>query len=467
MNKEHIKSVVLFVLMLCNLFLGSKILMTKKLWPDGYNFFVNTKKAEWYGIFSNLFKGSSENDGSKNYISTPDSIIINTGYQTTRILLKSSHEKFDNVYSVCCEILQKALSMPQKDWTYITAEDWYKPLSARSVYMSYSVDFETSLFAEFAGCKGSEISALIDSVDGVVIDSGDKASVFLKSGDRYIKCTPDLHDTALGDIINYFQQSFDEADSNSDIINYSFELLFDKVLENQHTVIESMIPIYSTPIEYNPINAENPIEKHDGTINTGTVNRILAMFEINENSVRRYTEAGGTMVFVENNGTLKIHSDGLVEYTAANGSLGLKLSDAAGAYNNMCAAADFMDKINSAADACKNMIMTKYEANASDADIYFDYSVDGIPVELSDVPCAVRIKMQNGYLKEYRHYLRAYDITQETEQIPLYIEDLDRLIAENPNAEHTYIEKMYVCYRDDFSQGAKTAGWHLQKGEQL
>lgn len=470
MNKEHIKSVALFVLVICNLFLGSKILMTKKLWPDGYNFFVNAKKTEWYNTFSNLIKGSSTNDSSKNYISKPNNIIINTGYQTTRISLKSSHEKFDNVYSVCSKILKDALSVQSKDWTYVTADEWYKLLTARSVYMCYPTQFKASLFAEFEGGKNSEISALIENIDGVVVDGGDKASIYLKGDDKYIKCALNTTDNELSEIINYFQQAFDETDSNSDIINYSFELLFDKVLENQHTVIESMIPIYSTPINYSLINADNPITKHDEAINMNAVNRILTLFEINENSVRRYTEAGGTMVFVENNGTLKIHLNGLIEYSAGNGAAGLKLTEKMGAYNNMCAAADFMDNINSVTGAGENMMISSYDTSVMPTvNLSFDYSVDGIPVEITDsqIDHAVNIKMENGYLKEYKHLLRIYDMTQEIQQIPLYIEDLDKLIAENPTVEHTYIEKMYICYRDDVTQGTKQAGWHLQRGDKL
>lgn len=470
MNKEHIKSIVLFVLVICNLFLGSEILMTKKLWPDGYNFFINTKKTDWYSTFSNFLKGSSADDSSKNDISKPNNIIINTGYQTTRIALKSSHEKFDNVYSVCSQILKEALSAQSKDWTYVTADEWYKLLSARSVYMCYSTQFKSSLFAEFEGCKNSEISSLMENIDGVVVDGGDKAGIYLKGDDKYIKCTLNTSDDELSDIINYFQQAFDETDSNSDIINYSFELLFDKVLENQHTVIESMIPIYSTPINYNLINADNPIIKHDSSINMNSVNRILTLFDINENSVRRYTEAGGTMVFVENNGTLKIHLNGLIEYSAGNGSAGLKLTEKVGAYNNMCAAADFMDNINEVTGAGENMMIASYDiAAVPSVGMSFDYSVDGIPVEItsSEINHAVEIKMENGYLKEYKHLLRSYDMTQEVRQIPLYIEDLDKLIAENPSVEHTYIEKMYVCYRDDITQGIKQAGWHLQRGVKL
>ncbi len=469
MNKEHIKSIILFMLVVCNLFLGSKIL-TKKLWPDGYNFFVSIRKTDLYNSFAKIFHGSSVYDGSKSHISVPEGIIVNTGYQTTRFPLKTSHENFGSIYSVCSDILKNALSMPQKSWSYTSADEWYSQLSGKSVYMSYSSRFTSSLFAEFAGCKNSEISTLIENIDNVVITSGVKPAVYLQYDDVYVKHELESSVNDLDEIINHFQQSFDETDANSAIINYSFELLFDKALENQYAVIGSMVPIYSTPIECSVINADNPIQKNNTAINANVVDRILALFEINANSVRRYTETGGTMVFVENNGTLKIHSNGLIEYNASDGAQGLNLTDSMNTYDNICAAADFMDSINASASATTDMTITSYVAPyggvSGSADMYFDYSVDGIPVRLdsTELGHAVHIKIENGYLKEYRHLLRTYDITSDIQQVPIYIEELDKLISENPSETHTYIEKMYICYKDDIVQGQKLAGWQLEKG---
>lgn len=468
MNKEHIKSVVLAVLVISNLFLGSKILMTEKLWPDGYNFFVSARKSSIYLSISKLFKGSSVNNESKSHISAPDGVIINTGYQTTRFSLKISDDMYNNVYSVCSSLLTEALSVPSKSWSYTNSEEWYSSLSGKSVYMSYSSKFDSALFARFSGCKDSEIPMLLSDVDGVVISAGAKPSVYLKGGDTYIKCSIETSVTKLEDIIDYFQQNFDDTDANSSIINYSFELLFDKPSENQHAILESMIPIYSNPIEYYPVNAENPIQKNDGTVNINTVNRILSSFEINPGTVRRYTEAGGTMVFVENNGTLKIHTNGLIEYTANIGARGIRLTDSGSAYNTICAAADFMDNINDAASADKTMIIRSDLSgnNPDNLNMTFDYAVDGLYVNISspDIAHAVEITAENGYLKSYRHLLREYDKQQQPEQIPLYIEALDKIISENPNEIHTYIKKMYISYSDDNQNGIKYADWQFEKG---
>lgn len=446
--------------------------MTKKLWPDGYNFFVNTRKAGFYNSIAKLFKGSSANAESKSHISAPDSIIINTGYQTTRFPLKSSHEKFESVYALCSDILKQSLSVPQKNWSYAAEDEWFSSLSGKSVYMSYSSSFAPSLFAKFAGSGESEISSLISEIDSVVIASSAKPFLYIKGGNTYLKCSIDSDTSELEDIIEYFQQSFDDSNAESSIINYSFELRFDKMLENQHVVLESMIPIYSNPIDSRIITADNPLLKNDGTINTNVVDRILAIFEINPNPDRRYTESGGTLVFVENDCTLKIHSNGFIEYNVSNGASGLKLVDSASMYNNICAAADFMDSINTAAGADKKMTITSpvfpSTGGSETAEISFDYTVDGLPVKITekDFSHAVQIKTENGYLKQYKHMLRTYDVTQQSQQVPLYIDELDKLIAEHPDAKHTYINKMYICYKDDGTSGEKKADWNLEKGEE-
>ena len=55
------------------------------------------------------------------------------------------------------------------------------------------------------------------------------------------------------------------------------------------------------------------------------IEKIAQIFNVNANTVNRYTEADETVVYVENNATLKIHTDGIVEYKARDE--GIQLTD--------------------------------------------------------------------------------------------------------------------------------------------
>ena len=79
------------------------ILVDEKLWPTGYNFFsirTNPKKIE-VSVSENLI--------------TPERIIINTGYQSSRFeYLKNSNE-FEEVHETSKKILKEAFQKPSKD----------------------------------------------------------------------------------------------------------------------------------------------------------------------------------------------------------------------------------------------------------------------------------------------------------------------------------------------------------------
>ena len=80
MNKERIKSVLLVFFILTDFVLGSKILIDKKLWPNGYNFFSNVGN-----FYSGIISYFSDNSSERTQIFSPEKILINTGDQTTRI----------------------------------------------------------------------------------------------------------------------------------------------------------------------------------------------------------------------------------------------------------------------------------------------------------------------------------------------------------------------------------------------
>ena len=100
MRKEQFKSILLVFLIMMNFVLGSKILIEKKLWPDGYNFFSNAGNTQIGRLYTSIINYFSSPDQPETQVFLPDKIIINTGDQTTRTSLNSGEEEF---FELCYE----------------------------------------------------------------------------------------------------------------------------------------------------------------------------------------------------------------------------------------------------------------------------------------------------------------------------------------------------------------------------
>ncbi len=480
MKKERIKSILLIVLVISNIILSSKIWINKKLWPSGYNFFVNIQNSFIVKSVTNLFGRNNSDYISKTHINTPKQIIINTGYQTTRFALDSTYDIFSDANNISQNILSAALSAPIRSISSATQDEWYSVLMSKSVYLNYNVEYDTNLFAQFLGVKETELSSMLNYITDAVLavdSTSSNITVYIKNGhnDTYYKINTSIAKDDVENLINYFQNGKDEnpEDIPSDspnIINYSFDLLFDR--GNQKALLSPMIPIFSNPQTYNIIEADNPIIKSDGSLNTSVAERLLSTFDINSSTMRRYTEANGTVVFVENDAILKLSPNGVLEFSATGADNGIKLAEpTASEYTNICMAADFMDNVNSEISANKNLYLssdlTDDNINLSDIELNFDYSAYGLPVNLSveNYNHAVSMTISNGRLQKYTQVLRAYSNTGEKAETSAFIDSLDETIRQYEYISgQIYVDKIYAAYSDDGTIGKKSASWKVILG---
>lgn len=293
----------------------------------------------------------------------------------------------------------------------------------------------------------------------------------MKNGrdNSYFKINTAISAESLNELIELFQQRFGSADTSSaNIINYSFDLFFDK--GNQKVILSPMIPIFSNPQTYNVIKSENPVIKDDGTPNTFVINRLLNLFDINSEAMRRYTEADGTIVFVENDAILKLSADGVIDFTANSPDTGIKLTDDAlsSEYDMICTAADFMDTVNNQISANRNLYiasdLTDEYIQPTVSQLYFDYVINGFPVSMRNINSghAVCMTVSNGRIQKYTQVLRSYSDTGETSQTTSLIQSLDDMLKNYENTtEQITADKIYTAYIDDGSIGSKNADWNI------
>jgi len=437
--KERVKSIILVILVIFTLVLAERILVDKKLWPEGYNFFNIGKKQTDSGI-----------SVSDNLI-LPDRIIINTGDQTSRFEYLRTSGNFKKIHNTANDVLKIAFSAPAKNISRVPAASWYSALTGKSAYLSYPGSFSAQNFAGLMGINRTEAS-FSNFCHIVISESG---SVFIDDNGTFYKI--ETSSDAMASIIDSVAKKNQNSES---VINYSFDLNFDKEFGSQKTILSPMIPIYSEAVKTDVIVAENPLLT-DGEIDQETVDALLTAFSVNPNSIWRYTEADGTVVFVENTGVLKISPDGILTWTATEAGISLSGQFSATPYENASAVASFIDNVNSVTGQDAQMSLTSPLTGNNTEKFTFDYNINGIPVKFNS-RSAVSVTVKDGYIVEYSQVLRRYSSTGDKASSPFFFEALDEVIAKHQNMNHINIEKMYPAYIDDLTLGEKQPDWYIE-----
>ena len=456
MNKERIKSLALALLVMMNFVLGGKILTDEKLWPYGYNFFLSLKNSEFLKAITN----STDRKITKAHLTKPEQIIVNTGDQTSRIAIKPNDEIFSEISIAADELISEALKNEAKNIFFAPKSEWVSVLGGKSVCLNYAVPYNTKLFGEFFGADTSVLSSFVQSFARIVITE-ERAVYFedFKTGNFY-KTESRHNSDRLVSIINKTRSLYRENDK---IINYAVDLKFDEAFGSQKAVLSPAVPVYSTSVKLPGLTPVNPLKNAGGDFDRDIIDEILPVFKINAGNVRRYSEVDGTMVFVENNGILKIHPDGELYYQSTD-SNGFYLSSGESYTETVSALADLADRVNA---AC----MEKCDLYLSDTltvdgeTVTFDYRAEGIPVNIDNDGRhrnAVTAEIKGGSLTSYRQILKNYIPCGEFYETSAYIEALDSAIEEYVhNMNNIEIQKVFLSYSDNGESPIK-ADWETK-----
>ena len=183
---------------------------------------------------------------------------------------------------------------------------------------------------------------------------------------------------------------------------------------------------------------------------------------MNPNTAKRYTDAEGNIVYVENNSTLMISPEGVIEYKAKD--LGIILAQSGNHYNAIAKLNDFLGRIGNLTGGNMGLYLSSKALSSEDA-VTFDYICQGLPVKinLNDIEHAVSATVIDGNMKELRYMVRHYSLSNETVFTPEYITAVDDTIQKysDINGEIT-INKMYLAYVDEGVQETLTPHWHTE-----
>lgn len=143
--------------------------------------------------------------------------------------------------------------------------------------------------------------------------------------------------------------------------------------------------------------------------------QLLQAAEMNRYLASTYTEADGTLVYIDNERSLRINPDGTVSFRTTGTESEARIADglaAAVSYAYSVA----LQSIGSCAQQA-DILLTDISGDAQRGyTICFDYCIDGIPLRLASGNAA-RIVLRGGQLEEFRLSLRSYVRTEEPQLI--------------------------------------------------
>lgn len=449
MNKERIKNLLLVFLIAMNFILGSRILFERKLWPSGYNFFSNITNWELTSIYQNIKSFFSNEIIYKSRFLSPEKIIINTGDQTTRLSLTPADTEFNNILEESYMVLQKAFSDAEIPINQISREEFYSALNSGSVYLEYTTDYNLELFSRLIGTNYEKTTKILNTFSDFAISYSPKTCVYIADIENSLFYKMNVNKSSENLVIK-IGECVEARQGSHPIINYSFDLKFDQPFGAQKTTLNPLVQVYSSAEEYPTVISDNPLS--DRTV----LDNILKVFEMNPNTISRYTQAGGTTVFVENNATLKIDKNGYLEYEKT-----LISSETNDEYTMLTTVASMADDINKAIKNENAMGISKVYSHPNGT-IALDYIAGGLCVELKSdkLSHAVEAEIENGQLKSYKQLIRSYEVTNNKTKPMEFLQALDDAILEySKSMNEININKMYIGYKDNTQIGEKNAEW--------
>jgi len=455
--------------------MSAYVWFSEELWPGGYNFFIMLQNNPTVRrIFnSDVYSIPKEN------LSKPQKIIVTHGEK--RNVYYNSDQSFEKINQGVSAFISETLkdeslvanrvTVDKVEWQDVLRND--EILDTNSIYVSYSLEYGSNLFARMIGIKetwiGKEISAVKEFIIAPVGDDGSDVLFYVKDAalDTIYKYLISYKDkNAIKTIVN------DYATDTDTTYSYSFELNLDKNDEGigtgvvQKVFLDSMAIISSRSTTVPVIYGENPFE-------AGIVNRdeLLGGFQYAAGSPNHHTDFEGVEYFIENYSHLKIYPSGLIEYVAETDGGGISLPEGpATVYEALNKSIEFAENVwrSTMGDVPFSVLVTS-DMIENDAGVYkftLDYYYEGNLVTTSlkgsghePMNHAVEIDVKNGEIVKYRHFFRKYDRAGEVVSTP-QIEALDKIYErfQSPETE-IFINDIYLSYIENGSKSDKTPVW--------
>lgn len=454
MKIERFKSILLVILVISSIILTANKWFNEELWPEGYNFFSDVKNRLAGNTTEEKFSPNEE-------ILKPAKIIFNN--LSSHLLYTKSSENYGEISKEITSLLSASLKSDKIN--EVENEEWNSLLKLKSCYFSYPVIYDASYFSsQLSSTYGGKVKYFKEFI--VTEDSRIPTLSHLYLKDSVSGTVERIITDYDSKVIKKFIEN--AKNENGEISYYSFELNFDKEAESKvkdHVIIERDVLINISEKYLPGLSEKNRFKNiaYDSSLYTD----ILSHFRYNTSGIRKYVESDNSMVFVENYGTLKLHSNGVLEYKSNDKTKGIKLdSTSVNACLNSC-----MTFVNGVAGLMEKSPLMYYEISSDIHDIQslsfnltFDYYINDSKIIIPDkkylTKNAISVEVENGAIVSYIQVFNSYEMNSSVISCGSAINAIDNLKSDiAPEGEK--ITDIFTAYRYD-KQGLWIPLWYIK-----
>ncbi len=381
----------------------------------------------------------------------PKRIVI-TGNDKRCCILKGTEE-----YNKCYSVIKEFFGMFADEAAKFEPADpseWKAALKSKSVLLDYGSVCSSSVLSKITmQLPEGEIREIVIAPGNSVVS---KPLVYIKNA-----AGDDIYKTELSTGYGGVNGLVETYLSNENVNNlpFAFELGFDRVRTvndelSQNTLLDSNIIIGLKETAVPEINVLK-----SGKISGAeqkTVDELLSMFDFNPPSTGRYIEKDDTYVFVDSKATLKIHSQGYIEYSAERGGIPLTDSNTdekntvSRSVETMYSLVRGISKIFNLPEQQIQIYSDITKSITGDATVYMDYYFNGIPVIINSGDKAEHIisfKVKNGMITGFKQYLYGFENSGAETVVTSMVSAINRLNEKFENTSMTVsdIYSAYVC----------------------
>ena len=464
LKKEHIKSFILILLILNSVQMTVQLWFESNLWPGGYDFlnsFSISKIIPFFGDNGDLTEEKMYLNATK-----PRRVIVNGGGAREVYVIDS--EDYNNAVEIVQEVVatMKSQSVNVQKISY---EQWKNLFKGKSLYVDYGYDFDST-----------NLNVLFDAKS-----SQGKFEQFVGSGGFILTpdvvtntCTICFLDSDSGDVYEHKftcdgkkllsfveEQTYGKHQNDT----FAFEINLDTTSE-QGEEVERMVglsPLALLNISPQPVSGTQ-IKTQGIFKNADELERFsestLPIFGYSPSSLRKTVQNNGTIVYVENNATIKYHFDGTVEYNAVSKEKGMKKSNTTPDCNQ--AVNDVLKVIKelwSKAELDNDFLNLHLDSPLIDNKnnkytVKFNNIFNGVVVNYQNGGNnVVSAEVEDGYITKFViHFTNISDTGSESQIMPV-LSAIDKLYADHGTSK-MIIDDVYTCYDIKQNSGIDV-GW--------
>lgn len=457
--KETIKTIILTGLVISALVLSFNIWFSEGLWPDGYNSF-----------FSELFSVFGDNKADSldlSQIYYPKQIMVSDKDRSE--IISTNHSKYDELNALLKNHIKTAVVSnaiePSNDEEYKTA------CNEKCLFIGLYSYISFDMLADYYEVPITNKILDINHVKNILfVPGGDNQSfdIYVKNNEtgKVYKLSAKEDISSLSTLTDKILSSLNDGEIAA---AFAFENNFDKKNENEKDkiLLDSYMLINLNEMKMPGIG---PITLMDieNNFSNDSYDKISRYFNFNTNTARRFTDTEGSVNLIENFGTLKFSTDGLLEYTSLDSGIDMGM-DVNTDYDAVKTAGEFTEGINNLFTLPEHNSYVFAGVSYKD-NIYtvsFDILYKGVPIVMKralsnkeTLNHPIEIKILNGKIISYRQLFAGFKKSGQDAVVPNMISVLDKFytVYDIKNNPEIIINDIYSIYHFDTDNSTVKAG---------